>query len=342
MEVVFVLDTTGSMSGMIAGAQEKIWAIANKLKSARPTPEIRFGLVGYRDRGDAYVTRIHELDMDIDRVHENLFAFRADGGGDGPESVNEALHRALTGMAWSQDEEVLRLIFLVGDAPPHMDYRDDVPYRASCRRAVEQDITINTLQCGNMSGTREVWTEIAELTNGVYAAIAQDGNSQRITTPFDGAILELNLKLDATIVPYGDARAQGNAAGNRSRLRKLSREAVADRASFLNKVSDGAVMTGEGDLVALLIAERVSFDDIQPDLLDATLRNLPAAERRAHIESQVEQRRELQKELRALIAKRDADVARQHEEISATQDDVIELNAFQVIEEQAERKGYSY
>ena len=57
MEVVFVLDTTGSMSGMIAGAKQKVWAIANKLKSAEPTPAISFGLVGYRDRGDAYVTK---------------------------------------------------------------------------------------------------------------------------------------------------------------------------------------------------------------------------------------------------------------------------------------------
>ena len=54
MEVAFVLDTTGSMGGMIAGAKQKIWAIANRLKSAQPTPDISFGLVGFRDRGDAH------------------------------------------------------------------------------------------------------------------------------------------------------------------------------------------------------------------------------------------------------------------------------------------------
>ena len=82
MEVVFVLDTTGSMSGMIAGAKQKIWAIANKLKSARPTPEIRFGLVGYRDRRDAYVTRVFGLTGNLDEVYTNLYAFEAQGGGD--------------------------------------------------------------------------------------------------------------------------------------------------------------------------------------------------------------------------------------------------------------------
>src|SRR4051812_5484084 len=101
MEVVFVLDTTGSMGGMIAGAKQKIWAIANKLKSARPTPEIRFGLVGYRDRHDAYVTRVFGLTGDLDEVYSNLSAFEAQGGGDEPESVNEALHQAVQNLQWS-------------------------------------------------------------------------------------------------------------------------------------------------------------------------------------------------------------------------------------------------
>ena len=43
IEVVFVLDTTGSMSGLIKAAKEKIWAIANTLATADTTPEIRMG-----------------------------------------------------------------------------------------------------------------------------------------------------------------------------------------------------------------------------------------------------------------------------------------------------------
>ena len=57
VDVVFVLDTTGSMSGLIETAKEKIWSIASTMASAQPTPEIRIGLIGYRDKGDAYVTR---------------------------------------------------------------------------------------------------------------------------------------------------------------------------------------------------------------------------------------------------------------------------------------------
>jgi predicted TIM-barrel fold metal-dependent hydrolase len=96
IEVCFVLDTTGSMSGLIEGAKQKIWSIANELTRAKPTPEIRMGLIGYRDRGDAYIVKTFDLTNDIDRIYGQLQTFQAAGGGDTPESVNEALQEAVT------------------------------------------------------------------------------------------------------------------------------------------------------------------------------------------------------------------------------------------------------
>src|SRR3954471_1160604 len=77
IEVCFVLDTTGSMSGLIEGAKQKIWSIANEMISAKPTPEIRVGLVAYRDRGDEYVTKRFDLTNDIDAIYGQLQTFRA-------------------------------------------------------------------------------------------------------------------------------------------------------------------------------------------------------------------------------------------------------------------------
>ena len=79
IEVAFVLDTTGSMSGLIDGAKRKIWQIANQLASGKPTPEIRIALVAYRDRGDAYVTRVVDLTRDLDKIYSELQALSADG-----------------------------------------------------------------------------------------------------------------------------------------------------------------------------------------------------------------------------------------------------------------------
>lgn len=344
MEVVFVLDTTGSMGGMIAGAKQKIWAIANKLKSAQPTPEISFGLVGYRDRGDAYVTRVHGLSTNLDEVYRNLQAFEAQGGNDEPESVNEALHLAVRDMQWSTDPKVLRVIFLVGDARPHMDYQDDVKYPETCRLANTKGILINTLQCGRLSGTEAVWREIASKTNGTYGAILQDGGSIRIDTRYDEQIREINLRLNSTIILYGSRAEQANAERNKAAVAALPAEAMADRASYLGKAATaepGLVVTGGGDLVADIISGREKAGEIDEKKLDPKLQKMPAPAREALIAQKVEERQKLQAELNDLVAKRDAEVARQMKDLEGTEG-VLELNAFEVLENQAAAKGYEF
>ena len=341
MEVVFVLDTTGSMGGMIAGAKQKIWAIANKLKSARPTPEISFGLVGYRDRGDAYVAKVYGLTTNLDDVYTNLHAFEAQGGNDEPESVNEALHKAVRDLQWSTDPQVLRVIFLVGDARPHMDYQDDVKYPETCRLANKKGILINTIQCGRLSGTEKVWREIASKTNGTYAAILQDGGSIKIETPYDQDITELNLRLNSTIILYGSRAEQDNAAKNKALMGALSSEAMADRSSYLAKSAPGAVVTGGGDLIVEIISGREQVDRLDEDKLDPRLQSMPVEERKELIAQKVKERQTIQSELNDLVAKRDALVEEKLKKLEGT-DGVLELNAFEVLEKQAADKGYKF
>src|SRR5207302_10064013 len=81
VEIVFALDTTGSMSGLIDGAKRKIWSIAQFVANGQPKPDVRIGLVAYRDVGDAYVTRFYDLDGDLDNVFERLSSVQAEGGG---------------------------------------------------------------------------------------------------------------------------------------------------------------------------------------------------------------------------------------------------------------------
>ena len=156
VEVAFVLDTTGSMSGLIEGAKQKIWSIANQMISNDQRTGVRVALIGYRDRGDDYVTKRFDLTTDIDAIYGHLRAFQAAGGGDGPESVNQALHEAITGLSWSERDDVYRVVFLVGDAPPHMDYPQDVLYAETAKLAKERGIVLNTVQCGSNPSTTPV------------------------------------------------------------------------------------------------------------------------------------------------------------------------------------------
>src|SRR4051794_33425307 len=69
VEVVFCLDTTGIMTGLIAGAKDKIWSISNQIAGGKPTPDLKIGLVAYRDKGDGYITRVIDLSDDLDAIH---------------------------------------------------------------------------------------------------------------------------------------------------------------------------------------------------------------------------------------------------------------------------------
>jgi Mg-chelatase subunit ChlD len=208
VEVVFCLDTTGSMGGLIEGAKQKIWTISNQIVAGRPTPNLKVGLLAFRDRGDAYITKITDLTDDLDAIYSTIKTFKAEGGGDTPESVNQALNESVARFKWSTDKETLRIIFLVGDAPPHMDYPDDVKYPETCKLAKEKGIIINTVQCGNDPECTKYWQEIAVKTDGAYVQIAQDGAQVRVVAPQDKRLAEINAELENTTLVYGNREKQ--------------------------------------------------------------------------------------------------------------------------------------
>jgi hypothetical protein len=342
IEVAFVLDTTGSMSGLIEGAKRKIWSIANRLVSAQQRTEVRFALIGYRDRGDAYVTRVYDLTDDLDAVYARLMQFQADGGGDGPESVNQALHEAVTRLDWSSSPEVYRVIFLVGDAPPHLDYQDDVRYDRSVRLARQRDIAVNAIQCGNWEETAQIWREIASLGMGSYAAIAQDGGMALVATPMDEELARLNRELAGTVVAYGaehERRAAEEKVGNALRAEA---PAAADRLAYLAKASSGAVVTGAKDLVADVAAGE-PLASVRPEALPPALRALPPAEREKYVEQQVAKRKRVQARIARVSAERDAYLAKQEAEARAAGEaDAFDQRVNDAIKAQAARKGISY
>ena len=125
-------------------------------------------------------------------MYAKLMDFAADGGGDGPEAVNEALEAAVQRMSWSQDPSTYKVVFLVGDAPPHMDYQDDVKYPQIVAAAAAKGIVVNTIQCGSMSDTVAPWQHIASLGSGRYFTVEQAGSAVAIETPFDTQIATLS------------------------------------------------------------------------------------------------------------------------------------------------------
>ena len=316
-EVVFVLDSTGSMSGLIEGAKQKIWSIANSIISQDPAPEIKIGLISYRDRGDEYVTQIMDLTDDIDAVYAKLQSFRAAGGGDTPESVNQALNEAVTKMSWSPaDQNVYRVIFLVGDCPPHMDYQDDVKYPETCKLAMEKFIIINTVQCGDYAETTPIWQDIAKKSEGQFVQIAQSGGMIVIRTPYDDDIAKLTKELSSTVIPYGSMETQAAVLGKLRRAESADVVSNASRAAY-NVKSKGRAVQGKGDLVQSLADDDMALDAVEEAYLPEDMKGLSKDELEKVVKEKTAKRAELNAKILDLSKKRDTWLAENAKKIAA-------------------------
>jgi hypothetical protein len=331
------------MTGLIEGAKRKIWTIARHMVSGRPAPTIKLGLIGYRDRGDEYVTRTFDLTDDVDAIYARLMEFAAVGGGDKRESVNKALNEAVRQLSWSKDAKTLKIVFLVGDAPPHMDYTDEVKYPETAQLARREGIVINTIQCGGDTETTQVWQEIAAMADGAYVQIGQSGGMTAISTPVDAELARLSGELSRTVVPYGTAARQSEV-----RMKQAAAgTADADRLVYLNvdRAEFGAkvVVTGEGELVWDVVNHKVKLEDIPETDLPVMMKSMSREERTTFVSEQFAKRKELQIKVDELAAERAAHVKVAMTKLVETGNaDSFDLRVAAMIQDQALRRGIQY
>ncbi len=307
IEVAFVLDTTGSMASLIAGAKQKIWSIANTIVDINPKANIRMALVAYRDRGDEYVIKKYKMSDDIQGLYGNLISLRANGGGDTPESVNEALDVAIDQIAWTKGDDARRIVFLVGDAPPHMDYTNAPKYPEVLKQASSNDITVHAVQAGLSNETKNIWKDIAQRGGGSYIPIPQNGGQiSQIETPFDQQIIDLQRKLDQTIVPYGPKETQ--AALEQKIIDKSSgsvSKRVDNSAFYSKREARKEVVTGGGDIVSAVRNEDVVLEAVAPEHLPAPMQDMSINEQKTYITDLIEKRKSIEAEMRELVTERD-------------------------------------
>lgn len=186
LDLVFLIDETGSMGAYIAQVKAHLLALVAALRKSPLCRELRLGLVTFRDhppQEHSFVTRVVPLTASIDEVAEGVQRMVAHGGGDGPEAVTDGLHD-LMGLDWNP--EAARLVVLVGDAPPHgvEPGGDGFPAGCPCGRhwytqaesCREMGITVHTVGCSGITsyvGAVEVFETIARATGGLYVPLSQ-------------------------------------------------------------------------------------------------------------------------------------------------------------------------
>ena len=188
LDVLFLLDSTGSMADEIRQIQTSLVSISRKVAELDSPTDLRFGMVTYRDYDDRYVTKFYPFSNNVRRFAGDIREIRAKGGGDYPEALNEAFNKALKEPGWRGG--AVRLIFLVADAPPHMDGQSQYRYDQDMEKAREEGIKVFAVASSGLDGRGEyIFRQIAQQTMGRFIFLLYDTAAEqeqaRLTTPHD-------------------------------------------------------------------------------------------------------------------------------------------------------------
>ncbi|MFH1429321.1 MAG: vWA domain-containing protein, partial [Candidatus Margulisiibacteriota bacterium] len=206
VQIALLLDTSGSMDGLIEQAKSQLWKIVNQFALSKrdgKAPEIEVALYEYgNDRVPAdygYVRMIKGLTTDLDAISSGLFSLKTDGG---EEYCGRAIMVAANELAWSSSNDTFKAIFIAGNEPFT---QGNVDYRTACRTAIQKGIIVNTIFCGShQEGVNTNWKTGATLADGRYINIDQNVQNIYVAAPQDIEIANLSRKLNDTVVAYND------------------------------------------------------------------------------------------------------------------------------------------
>jgi Mg-chelatase subunit ChlD len=167
LDLVFLVDATGSMGDEIDKLRASMQSIVSQIAALPSHPDLCLGLVAYRDKGDDFLIKAHDLSNDVGGFQQVLNQLQAYGGGDYPEAMNEAFDDTVQNISWRGDGAT-RLVVLLADAPPHLDYGGP-QYDDSMVAALGKGIKVFSVGASGLDRQGEyIQRQIAQYTGGRF------------------------------------------------------------------------------------------------------------------------------------------------------------------------------
>ena len=340
VQLAILLDTSNSMDGLIAQAKTQLWSIVNEFATAKQdgkAPRVQVALYQYGnnglDREKGWVQQVVPLTDDLDKLSEQLFSLRTNGG---EEYCGWVIKDAVKDLAWDPSSKTYKAIFIAGNEPFT---QGPVSYIESCKGAIAKGIIVNTIHCGpEKEGIDGKWKDGATLADGRFLVINQDARIADIAAPQDRKIAELNSKLNSTYIGYGAAapvaKARQEAQDANAASAPGGSTVLAQRA--LTKSSANYSNAG-WDLVDRAKQQDFDVSKLKDEELPEELRKLGAEERKDYIAKKTSEREALQKELGTLAKEREKFVAERMKEKG--KDSMFDKVVTTAVREQASKKG---
>lgn len=340
IKVALLLDTSNSMDGLINQAKTQLWEIVNELsyaKCGKEEPNLQIALYEYGNDNlssrEGYIRQVIGFTEDLDDISEKLFALKTNGGN---EFCGEVIKTSLKQLAWGKNKGDLKLIFIAGNEPFT---QGKIRYEDAAAQANEQGVVVNTIFCGNyQTGIYGKWQNGARLTNGDYMAIDHNESIVHIASPYDAEIIILNKKLNKTYVYYGSKgySKMANQALQDSNAAELDEVVEVKRA--VSK-SSRIYKNSSWDLVDAEKKKDFSYDKLNKKSLPKELQGKSTTELKKYVAEQSAKRKEIQKKINELNAKRNKYVAEKQKETNTKSLDKAMIAA---IKKQAKTKNYSW
>lgn len=339
IQIALLLDTSGSMSGLINQARTQLWKIVNEMAEAKrdgKRPRIELALYEYGKPSlgaeNGYLRQIVPLSRDLDRVSEELFALATSGG---DEYAGQVIRAATQQLEWSAKANDLKLIFIAGNEGFD---QGPVAYRSAIADARERGIIVNTIYCGGADdAVHQGWRDGALAAGGRSLHIDHNQAIVHIAAPQDADIAQLGARLNETYLGYGDL-------GMANEMRQVAQDGNAHMSGSMvaRSVSKASSVYSnpEWDLLDGLESGTVTWDKLAKDDMPQEVRDMSTGERKAYVEGKRKERAELQVKIRDLNLEREKFLTAKRAEMGDAAGNTLDAAILDVLGDLAEGKGY--
>ena len=343
IQMAILLDTSGSMSGLINQTRDQLWQVVNRFASSSKdgmTPRLEVAVFEYGNSGlpanSGYVRKVTDLTTELDAVSEALFSLTTNGGS---EYCGYVIQEATHQLAWSDSDDAVKVIFIAGNEPFT---QGPVPFQQAIGGAKVKGITVNTIHAGDIKvGADSGWKAGAMLAGGDYMNIDHNQVVAHFNAPQDQRLAELNAQLNQTYIPYG-AEGRGKAKRQSMMDSKNKDVSMGQLAKRVISKASSLYRNDSWDLVDALEDGKVDLESIEEEKLPEPMQKMDKEKQKAFVEQKLQARKKLKAEISELSRQREAYVAEQKAKAPAPTVATMNEAMTSAIEKQSKAKGYEF
>ncbi|OUV13467.1 MAG: hypothetical protein CBC46_06995 [Verrucomicrobiaceae bacterium TMED86] len=345
VQIAILLDTSGSMSGLIEQTKTQLWKVVNTFISAKQNGQVPFVEVALYEYGNDliskdvnFVRQIQPLTRDLDQISQDLFSLTTNGGS---EFCGAVISSAINELKWDDNPKVYKAIFVAGNEPFT---QGPVDPQEACRAAIGKGVIVNTIHCGSEEqGISGGWKSGALLADGSYLVINQNAAVVHIEAPQDAKLVQLGESLNKTYIGFG--RHAQNKAAMQSVQDENARKKQKSGAAVNRAVTKASLNydNSSWDLVDACQIKDFDWTKLKKEELPKEMQELDLEGRKKYVAQKQLERKNIQKEIKRLTSARNEFVAKKRTEMAAkNEESTLDVAVTNTVREQASKKGYQF